>query len=72
MSYTDLAIPEFNGLDFWRHLVWEMVEKTLDEEKVAVGVNRRQLITRRGTLGYHDLVTSPKYCGNGTIVMTLH
>ena len=63
MSYTDLAIPEFNGLDFWRHLVWEMVENTLDEETVAVGVYGRRLITRRGTLGDHKIVTAPKYCG---------
>ena len=32
MSYTNLSIPGFNELDFWQHLVWEMVENTLDEE----------------------------------------
>ena len=31
MSYKNIAIPEFNELDFWRHFGWDMAENTLDE-----------------------------------------
>ena len=48
---------------FWRHLGWEMVDNTLDEETEAGGVDVRRLVARIGTLGDHELVTDPKYCG---------
>ena len=50
-------------LDFKRQLGCEMVEKKLDEETEAGGVNGRRLRERRGYLGDHELVTYPKYCG---------
>ena len=40
-----------------------MVENTFDEDTEAGGVDIRRLIARRGTLGEHELVTAPKYCG---------
>ena len=42
-----------------------MVDNTLDEEEESNGVEGRRLRARRGTLGDHELVTTPKYCGNG-------
>ena len=52
-------------LDFWRQLGWDIVDNTIDEETEAGGggVDQRQLVARRGTLRYHELVTSQKYCG---------
>ena len=50
-------------LYFRRQLGWEMVENTLDEETEAGGVGGRWLRSRRETLGDHELVTAPKYCG---------
>ena len=40
-----------------------MVDKTLDEETEAGGVDGIRLRERRGGLKYHDLVIAPKYCG---------
>ena len=62
MSYTNLAITEFNELNFWRHLGWEMVENTLGEETEAGGLNGRRLRSMRGTLGDYELLKAPKYC----------
>ena len=50
-------------LNFWRQLVWEMAEKKIDEETEAGGVDSRRMRSRMGTLGDHELVTAPKYCG---------
>ena len=50
-------------LDFWCQLVWEMVENTLDEDTDAGGVDGIWMRSRRGSLGDHELVTAPKYCG---------
>ena len=50
-------------LDFWRQLVWDMVENTLDEETEAGGVCGRRLRARRGDLVDHELVIAPTYCG---------
>ena len=50
-------------LDFWRQLGWEMVENTIYEETEAGGVDVILTIARRETLGDHELVTAPKYCG---------
>ena len=47
-------------LDFRRQFGWEMVENTV--------VYRRRLRARRGTLGDHELMTAPKYCGNGLLM----
>ena len=49
-------------LDFWRYMVLKMVENKVDEETESGGVDRRHLISRRGTLVYHELMTAPKYC----------
>ena len=40
-----------------------MVEFTLYEEEEASGSKGRRLRERRGNLGYRELVTLPKYCG---------
>ena len=37
MSYTNIAIPEFNELDFCYHLGWDMSDNTLDEDTEAGG-----------------------------------
>ena len=50
-------------LDFWCQLGWEMVENTLEDEIDSGGIDRRRLLSRSGTLGDHELVTAPKYCG---------
>ena len=50
-------------LDFWRQLVWEMVEKTLDGYIESGGFGGRRMISSRGTLGGHELMKAPKYCG---------
>ena len=71
MSYKNIAIPEFNELNFQRHLGWYMVKNTLYEETEAGGVDGRQLRERRRTLRYHELVTAPKYCGNGLFTSSL-
>ena len=63
MYYKHLAILEFNELDFQHHLGWEMVDKILDEDTEAGGVYGGWLRARRGTLGDHETVTAPKYCG---------
>ena len=63
MSYKNIEITELNELDFWRHLVWEMVDNTLDEETESGGVNGRRPREMRRALGDHDLLTAPKYCG---------
>ena len=49
-------------LDFCHQLVWEMVENTIDEQTEAEGVDGIRMRERRGTLGYHELFTAPKYC----------
>ena len=51
------------NLDFWCQLVWEMSDNTLDEDTVSGGVDGRRMRARRGTLGYHELVTAPTYGG---------
>ena len=43
MSYRNLSIPEFNELGFWRYLVWDIVDSTLDEDIEAGGVDGRRL-----------------------------
>ena len=58
---SPLTVDVEPQLDFWSQLGWEMDENTLDEETEAGGAGGRQL--RRGTLGDHELVTAPKYCG---------
>ena len=50
-------------LDFQRQLGWDMVDNTLDKETESKGVERKQPRARRETLGDHELVTNPKYCG---------
>ena len=40
-----------------------MVENKIDEYTEAGGVDVIRLISRRGALGDHELVTAPKYCG---------
>ena len=55
-------------LDFWRQLAWKIVDKKLEEETEAGGADGRRLITRRGTLGDHEIVTASKYCGNGLLM----
>ena len=44
-----------------------MAENTLDEETQAGGVDGRRLRARREALGYHEIVTAPKYCGKWLI-----
>ena len=56
--------PQF---DFWHQLGSERVENTFDEETEAGGVNGGRLRARMRTLGDHELVTDPKYCGNGLL-----
>ena len=63
MSYTNLAIPEFNELDFWCYLRWDMVDNTLDEDTEASGVDGRRMMSSGGTLGDLKLVTAQTYCG---------
>ena len=50
-------------LDFRCQLGWEMVDNILDEGTEAGGVGGIRLRARRGTLGDHEIVTAPKYCG---------
>ena len=40
-----------------------MVENTLDDETGVRGFGVKLLRESRGTLGDHELVTAPKYCG---------
>ena len=40
-----------------------MVENTLDEETESRVFDGTRLRARRGTLGYHEILTPPKYCG---------
>ena len=60
MSYINIAIPEFNELDFWHHFGWEMFENTLDEETESVGDFGRRMRARRVALGDNEFVTAPK------------
>ena len=46
-----------------------MVENKIDEYTEAGGVDVIRLISRRGALGDHELVTAPKYCGNGLLMI---
>ena len=46
-----------------------MVYNKLDEDiESGVGVNGRQLKERRGEVGDLDIMTAPKYCGNGLLM----
>ena len=62
MSYTNISIPDFNELGFCRHLGSDMVDNTLGEGTEAGGVDGIQLRARRGILGDHEIVITPKYC----------
>ena len=44
-------------------MVWEIVDNTLDEETETGDINGIRLKERMGTLGDHELVIAPKYCG---------
>ena len=44
-------------LYFRRHLVWDMVYNTLDDETLAGGFDGIHLRSSRGDLGDHELVT---------------
>ena len=50
-------------LGFRRHLAWEMVGNKLDEQPEAGESDGIRMISRRGILGYHEIVTAPTYCG---------
>ena len=45
-----------------------MVDNILYEETEARGVYGIWMRARRGALGYRELVTAPKYCGNGLLM----
>ena len=49
-------------LDFLTQLVWKIVDNTLDEDTKAGRVDGRRPRARRGALGDHEILTSPKYC----------
>ena len=46
-----------------------MVENTLDEETESGGVDGRRLREIRWVLGDHEIMTDPKYCGNGLLMI---